>query len=223
MALTHDQIDALLAAEADHECPGVGSQHVCVRIVSVADLPSRFGTFRIAAFWNNRDAKEHVAIVHGDVVGASDVPTRLHSECLTGDALGSLRCDCRDQLEAALERVGEEERGIVLYLRQEGRGIGLGNKIRAYALQEAGLDTFEANLHLGFDGDLRRYDVAALMLQVLGVGSVVLATNNPRKIFGLRQAGIEVAGRLPVIGVENPHNRRYLRAKARKDGHLLPI
>jgi GTP cyclohydrolase II len=193
-----------------------------VEVYSSAHLPTRFGDFEAVVF-HASDGKEHVALTRGAVRGAREVPTRVHSECLTGDALGSLRCDCRDQLEQSLAAVGRLDTGIVLYLRQEGRGIGLGNKIRAYALQEAGLDTFEANLHLGFGADMRSYDVAALMLRALGVGSVLLATNNPRKIFGLREKGIEVAGRLPVVGPENPHNRRYLRTKARKDGHLLPL
>jgi GTP cyclohydrolase II len=193
-----------------------------VEVYARANLPTRFGVFESVVF-RASDGKEHVALVRGDVRDAHDLPTRLHSECLTGDALGSLRCDCRDQLEQSLTTVGGLARGLVLYLRQEGRGIGLGNKIRAYALQEAGLDTFEANRHLGFDDDLRTYDVAALMLRALGVRSLLLATNNPRKIFGLRHAGIEVTGRTPVIGPENPHNVRYLRTKARKDGHLLPV
>ncbi len=206
--------------------PAVGDRvaagSVWAEVYARAALPTRFGEFHAIVF-RASDGKEHVALVRGSVRGAAAVPTRLHSECLTGDALGSLRCDCRDQLEQSLAALGKLDRGVLLYLRQEGRGIGLGNKIRAYALQETGLDTFEANRHLGFDDDLRTYDVAALILRALGVASVQLATNNPRTIFGLRAAGIEVASRTPVIGPTNPHNHRYLRAKARKGGHLLPI
>jgi GTP cyclohydrolase II len=146
---------------------------------------------------------------------------RLHSECLTGDALGSLRCDCRDQLEAALKAIGQMEKGVVLYLRQEGRGIGLTNKIRAYSLQDQGLDTVEANLALGFRDDERDYAVAAHMLMSLKIDSVQLMTNNPKKIDQLRQYGIKVNGRIPHIMQPNEHNRFYLETKAAKSGHLI--
>ena len=215
------KLEDLVARDRDHECPGYGAAKICVRVVAVADLPSRFGKFRIVAFWNNRDAKEHVAVIHGDVVGQEEVPTRLHSECLTGDALGSLRCDCRDQLEEALRRLGSLERGLLLYLRQEGRGIGLINKIRAYELQDAGFDTVEANVALGFRDDERDYAVAAHMIHSLEIGSVRLMTNNPRKIDGLTQHGVRVAGRLPHVMPPNPHNRFYLETKASRSGHWI--
>jgi GTP cyclohydrolase II len=221
MAAPLQALEDLVVRDRSHECEGYGSQKVCVRIIGVADLPTRFGEFRIVAFWNNRDAKEHVAIVRGNVVGAEDVPTRMHSECLTGDALGSLRCDCRDQLEAALTAVGREERGIVLYLRQEGRGIGLINKIRAYALQDRGLDTVEANLALGFRDDERDYAIAAHMIGSLGVTSIALMTNNPSKIRQLTQYGVAVARRIPHVLPPNPHNRFYLETKAARSGHWI--
>jgi GTP cyclohydrolase II len=192
-----------------------------VKVVAVADLPTRFGTFRIVAFENDRDGKEHVAIVKGDVVGASDVPIRVHSECLTGDALGSSRCDCRDQLEASLSKIASLPRGIVLYMRQEGRGIGLANKIRAYQLQDGGLDTVDANLALGFHDDERRYDVAAAMLHSLELRSVRLMTNNPKKIAGLEEHGVTIEDRIAHVMSANDHNRDYLRTKAERSGHLI--
>jgi GTP cyclohydrolase II len=221
MALTPLQIKELLDENRYHDCEGYGRQKICVKIASIADLPSRFGQFQVVAFWNNRDGKEHAAFVHGDVTGEENVPVRMHSECLTGDAIGSLRCDCRDQLEAALTRIGEMERGILLYLRQEGRGIGLINKIRAYGLQDHGYDTVEANIALGFRDDERDYSVAAHMLHSLRVKSVRLMTNNPKKIDGLKDFGVPVAGRIPLVIPPNPFNRFYLQTKRDKSGHLL--
>ncbi len=221
MPLTALQIKELLDENRYHDCAGVGKDHICVRIAAIAELPSRFGHFQVVAFWNNRDGKEHAAFVHGDVTGAEDVPVRLHSECLTGDAIGSLRCDCRDQLEAALSAIGGMERGILLYLRQEGRGIGFLNKIRAYGLQDHGMDTVEANLALGFRDDERDYSVAAHMLHSLKVKSVQLMTNNPKKIGGLQALGVTISGRIPLVMPPNPYNRFYLETKKRKSGHLL--
>ncbi|MBP1706165.1 MAG: cyclohydrolase [Chloroflexi bacterium] len=221
MGLRHLTFDELLESGRDHQCSGLGPDHVCVKIAAVADLPTRFGKFHIVAFWNDRDGKDHVAIVHGDPFDAEDVPVRIHSECLTGDALGSLRCDCRDQLEASLRAVAAEERGIVLYLRQEGRGIGLLNKLRAYGLQDHGLDTVEANLVLGFHDDERDYAIAAHMLRQLEVRSVRLMTNNPRKIAGLEALGIRVSGRIPLVVPPTDSNRFYLETKALKSGHLI--
>ena len=219
MSSLHD----LVQSDRNHTCGGVGPAEVCVRIVSVADLPTRFGTFRIVAFWNNRDACDHVAIVKGEIVGQPDVLTRLHSECLTGDALGSLRCDCRDQLEASLRCIEQAERGVVLYLRQEGRGIGIMNKIRAYSLQDQGLDTVDANHALGFRDDERDYAIAAHMLQSLRVESVQLMTNNPNKVNQLTQYGVTVSSRVPHALPPNPHNAFYLRTKAERSGHLLEV
>ena len=217
----HEKFDVLLQNEGDHECEGIGKDKVCVRVVAMAELPTRFGEFHIIAFENNRDGKEHVAIIKGDVIGAADVPVRLHSECLTGDALGSLRCDCRDQLEASLKMIGAMERGMVLYLRQEGRGIGLTNKIRAYSLQDQGLDTVEANHALGFRDDERDYAVAAHMLMSLKIESVRLITNNPKKIQQLIDYGIQVSDRIPHIMEPNEYNRFYLETKVVKSGHMI--
>ena len=221
MPLTRGEIDAILEAEAHHECPGIGEHRICVKIVGIADLPSRFGRFQIAAFWNNRDGKEHVAILHGNPWGREDVPTRVHSECLTGDALGSLRCDCRDQLEVGLRAVASHDCGLVLYLRQEGRGIGLLNKVRAYGLQDRGLDTVAANEALGFRDDEREYSIAAHMLHSLHVRSIRLLTNNPRKIEDLSRLGVRISGRLPHVIPPNEFNRFYLETKRAKSGHIL--
>jgi len=223
MSLTSEQIKELLDENTHHDCEGVGATHVCVRIAAIAELPSRFGNFQIVAFYNNKDNKEHVALIHGDVVDAEDVPVRVHSECLTGDVIGSLRCDCRDQLESALRMIGKSDTGILLYLRQEGRGIGLINKIRAYGLQERGYDTVEANLALGFRDDEREYSVAAHMLLSMHVKSIQLITNNPKKIEDLRQHGIKVNGRIPHIMQANDHNRFYLETKVLKSGHLIDM
>ncbi len=218
---THEQIQLLLDENCCHECEGVGKDKVCVRIEAIAELPSRFGDFHIVAFSNNHDDKEHVAIIKGEVLGAEQVPVRLHSECLTGDVIGSLRCDCRDQLEAALRMIGGMDKGIVLYLRQEGRGIGLTNKIRAYSLQDQGLDTVEANLALGFRDDERDYAVAAHMLMSMKVNSIKLITNNPKKIQQLTEHGIHVVDRVPHIMEPNEHNLFYLETKAAKSGHMI--
>lgn len=214
-------LEELVERDKDHECPGFGVHRICVKVDGVARLPSRFGKFHIVAFWNNRDSKEHVAMVHGDVMGADDLPTRLHSECLTGDVMGSLRCDCRDQLEVAMGAIGSMDRGLVLYMRQEGRGIGLVNKVKAYALQDRGLDTVDANLALGFRDDERDYAIAAHMLVSLNVGSVRLMTNNPSKIRQLEQHGIKINGRIPHVMPATEHNRRYLATKAARSGHLI--
>ena len=194
-----------------------------VVLESAADLPTKFGTFRIHVFTSDRDDREQVAIVHGEVFGAHDVTTRLHSECLTGDVMGSLRCDCREQLELGLRQIASQQSGVLLYLRQEGRGIGLANKIRAYKLQEEGLDTVDANLALGFRNDERDYGVAVAILRTLGVRSVRLLTNNPDKISQLENYGLCVSERLAHSIPPGTHNQKYLNTKARRSGHLLDI
>src|SRR3954463_1077942 len=188
-----------------------------------AEIPTAHGPFRMVVYRDpavaaDVPAREHIAIVRGDVSG-SNVLCRVHSECWTSEVLGSLKCDCREQLEVALERVAAEGTGVVVYLRQEGRGIGLGNKVRAYALQDSGADTVEANLALGFEADARRYDLAASILADLGVRSIRLLTNNPLKVAGLRSAGVNVASRLAHWVGENQHNAAYLAVKRRKMGH----
>lgn len=184
-------------------------------------LPTTWGTFTLHGFQDDQTGKEHVAMVFGDISGDAPVLARLHSECLTGDALFSMRCDCGPQLSAALESIAKEGRGVLLYLRQEGRGIGLLNKIRAYQLQDQGADTVEANEQLGFGADMREYSMCVPMLEHLGIKQVKLMTNNPRKVRALEQYGVKVAERIALHVGENPHNRRYLATKAGKLGHWM--
>lgn len=184
-------------------------------------LPTQFGEFRVSVY-NAADGKEHVVLAMGELKGEPPL-IRIHSECLTGDALFSLRCDCGAQLEAALEKISEEGRGAVLYLRQEGRGIGLGNKIRAYALQDRGADTVEANHQLGFPADAREYSLAIELLKCLDLCHIKLMTNNPRKFDALKAAGIEVVERVALESGRNVHNAKYLDAKRAKLGHWLTL
>lgn len=185
-----------------------------------ASLPTRFGRFHVQAVQENQQGKEHLVIRRGRVRGGRDVPVRLHSECLTGDVMGSLRCDCRDQLEKSLRYIDGKGTGVLIYLRQEGRGIGLMNKIRAYSLQEEGYDTVEANQRLGFEDDLRDYDVAVRILKDLGIKSVALITNNPEKLAALAKGGVPVSRRIPLVVRPNRFNKAYLKTKRSKLGHL---
>jgi 3,4-dihydroxy 2-butanone 4-phosphate synthase/GTP cyclohydrolase II len=192
------------------------------RVVETA-LPTEYGEFRAVGFRSLVDDKHHVAMVKGEVDGADDVLVRVHSECLTGDVFHSLRCDCGQQLVDALRRIDEEGRGVLLYLAQEGRGIGLLNKLRAYKLQEEGLDTVDANLQLGLPADLRDYGIGAQILVDLGVTSMRLLTNNPKKIIGLEGYGLRVTDQVPIEHKATPHNEEYLRAKKERMGHTLQL
>ncbi|MEA2241223.1 MAG: 3,4-dihydroxy 2-butanone 4-phosphate synthase / cyclohydrolase [Solirubrobacteraceae bacterium] len=195
-------------------------QRLVERVVET-DMPTKFGSFDAIGYRSVTDSKHHVALVKGDVRGGEDVLVRMHSECLTGDVFGSLRCDCGLQLEDALGRIEEEGRGVLLYLAQEGRGIGLLNKLRAYKLQEHGLDTVDANLELGFPADVRDYRIGAEILGDLGLSSVRLLTNNPKKVAGLERSGLRVTGQVSVEQPPGDHNRDYLRTKASRLGHTL--
>ncbi|MCR5176280.1 MAG: bifunctional 3,4-dihydroxy-2-butanone-4-phosphate synthase/GTP cyclohydrolase II [Anaerovibrio sp.] len=192
-----------------------------VEKIAEADLPSKYGHFRIHAYESKLDGKCHLAIVKGDVKGKKDVLVRVHSECLTGDALGSLRCDCGDQLAVALKRIEAAGEGLVLYMRQEGRGIGLGNKMRAYELQDGGKDTVEANVLLGFAPDERDYGIGAQILADMGLTTIKLMTNNPAKRAGLEGYGLKIVDRIPLEVPTNEYNRKYMRVKKSKMGHIL--
>lgn len=207
------KIDDLIAYRKQHE-------HL-VKRAAEAKLPTEYGDFQIVVFTNEIDGKEHLALVMGEITPDEPTLVRVHSECLTGDVFGSLRCDCGPQLAAALEQISKEGKGVLVYMRQEGRGIGLINKIRAYQLQEQGLDTVEANESLGFQPDLRDYGIGAQILRELGVGKMRLLTNNPRKIKSLHGHGLEIVDRVPLLIDANEYNERYLITKKLKLGHLL--
>lgn len=218
MKLSTEQIEMLLDTSEKQVC---ATDECCVQLVAVADLPSRFGDFQICGFISPCDQKEHTAIIKGDVVNKEGVVTRVHSECLTGDVMGSKRCDCRDQLLESLKIIEKEGTGVVLYLRQEGRNIGLTEKIKAYALQDAGLDTIDANIHLGFQPDERDYGIAANILRNLKIKSIKLLTNNPEKIRQLTDAGIVIVERLSLITTPTEYSRAYIETKAKRSGHLF--
>jgi 3,4-dihydroxy 2-butanone 4-phosphate synthase/GTP cyclohydrolase II len=189
-----------------------------------AKLPTRYGDFTAIAYKSSIDPDEHVALVKGDIMGGEEpVLVRVHSECLTGDVFGSLRCDCGDQIDLAMQHIARVGRGVFLYMRQEGRGIGFHNKLRAYALQDQGMDTVEANQSLGFAADLRDYGIGAQILNDLGLKRISLLTNNPKKVVGLEGYGLSVVESLPIVAIPNPHNIRYLETKKNKLGHLLEV
>ena len=200
-------------------CP----EKVCVKVVSVTEFPSSLGPFKIIGFVNNKDGKDHIIIQKGEIGDGENILMRLHSACLTGDALGSLRCDCGPQLHHALSLIEELGCGVVLYHQAEGRGIGLVNKLRAYALQDKGYDTWDANVALGFKADARDYEIPAQMLRKIGIKSVRLLTNNPEKVEHFESHGIKVSERLSHELPQNLHNREYLTTKKERFGHLLDL
>ncbi len=226
---SREELEAKLSGKPDfvleeYYCAGKGAYckdgDLCVQLAAHARLPTRFGEFEIYGFYDAKHDKEHTAIVKGSVSGAEGLPLRVHSQCHTGDVFGSLRCDCREQLEWALRYIEKEGRGAVVYMKQEGRGIGLLNKIKAYRLQELGLDTVEANRYLGYPDDARDYAVAARIIGLLGIKSVALMTNNPDKVTKLEGTGLAITGRIPVVMPPNPHDAAYLETKRERMGHL---
>ena len=199
------------------------SKSLCLRIVALANLPSKYGSFKVVAFENNKDGKDHIMIIKGDVEDAEGVLARVHSSCVTGDVLGSLRCDCGDQLKEALSMIEKEGQGVFLYMQQEGRGIGLTNKIKAYMYQDKGMDTYDANLLLGFSPDQRTYELAAAMLNKFHIASIRLITNNPQKIRDLEESGVKIKSVVPIEISPNRFNRYYLETKKEKFGHILSL
>jgi len=194
-----------------------------VERVAEAKLPTKYGEFSVIAYRSKVDPDQHVALVKGDITGEEPVLVRVHSECLTGDVFGSLRCDCGGQIALAMEKIAAEGRGVFLYMRQEGRGIGFHNKLRAYALQDQGLDTVEANIALGFDADLRDYGIGAQILADLGLHKIRLLTNNPKKVIGLESYGLHIVEIVDLITPPNPYNLEYLKTKQKKLGHMLDV
>jgi 3,4-dihydroxy 2-butanone 4-phosphate synthase/GTP cyclohydrolase II len=194
-----------------------------VHRVAETKLPTGYGEFMAIAYKSKTDPDEHLALVMGDISTEAPVLVRVHSECLTGDVFGSLRCDCGEQVALAMQTIAQEGRGVLLYMRQEGRGIGFHNKLRAYALQDNGLDTVEANLSLGFGPDLRDYGIGAQILADLGLHEIRLLTNNPKKVIGLEGYGLKVVETVPIVISPNPYNLQYLETKKKKLGHLLEL
>ncbi len=215
-------MEELRACPRGMRCEGC-EREICVTVVSAADFPTEYGRFRIIGFVNNRDRKDHIIILKGEIGGGEDMLVRVHSACLTGDALGSLRCDCGPQLHHALSLIEREGRGLVLYHQEEGRGIGLVNKIKAYGIQDQGADTVEANCRLGFKPDQRDYGIGAQILVALGIHKIRLITNNPRKFVGLTGYGLEIIERVPIEIPPGACNLKYLKTKKEKMGHILDM
>lgn len=199
------------------------TKKLCIHLVAVADFPSLYGQFKILGFINNKDGKDHTMVVKGDVAGREKVLTRVHSSCLTGDAFGSLRCDCGPQLRRSMALIEDEGLGIIVYMQQEGRGIGLTNKLRAYMLQDRGLDTFDANVALGLPADDRDYEISAAMLAKVGVSDIRLITNNPSKVDSLKKYGVKISNIVPLQTEINQYNERYFETKRERFGHNLDL